>query len=327
MRAGDEEFQGAGDDFEFDGKAGERLAIDLGVERIFVERLADDGVSFVEMDAFGAAEIAHPKGGQVAQIAEAALRGEGHDFELIFEEVGVGGDFEGAAVIFGAADDDQGGVEFLIAHTNAEMLEIVTKDFSGAFPPIGQHADAGFQVEVEGIDDHAVGAGAADTEKIFFLFGLFEGSRQAECNFLHRAANELLGGAGNVPGKVEFLGEDVRGSAGKESERHTVSVLVRCKAVNDFIQSAIAAAGDYEAAAFGGGAVRDFCGVSRAGGLRKFGIDAAGGKNVAGGIERAAAAFASSAGVGVVNQQSVFEINGHRWFRVMSFVHRDIHSI
>ena len=61
MRAGDEEFQGAGDDFEFDGKAGERLAIDLGVERIFVEGLADDGVSFVEMDALSAAEIAHPE--------------------------------------------------------------------------------------------------------------------------------------------------------------------------------------------------------------------------------------------------------------------------
>src|SRR5437762_9936144 len=26
----------------------------------------------------------------------------------------------------------------------------------------GQHADAGFQIEVEGVDDHAVGAGSAD---------------------------------------------------------------------------------------------------------------------------------------------------------------------
>jgi len=75
MRAGDEEFQSAGDDFELDGEASERLTVDLGVEGFFVERLADYGVGFVEMDAFGATEVAHPEGGQVAQITEAALRG------------------------------------------------------------------------------------------------------------------------------------------------------------------------------------------------------------------------------------------------------------
>src|SRR4029077_5068020 len=111
--------------------------------------------------------------------------------------------------------------------------------------------------------------------------------------FSYRAANKFFGGAGNVPGKVEFLGEDVRGSAGKKSERHAVSVLVRCKAVDDFIQSAVAPASDYEAAAFRGGGVRCCWGVPRAGVPRKFGIDAAGGKNMASRIECAAAAFAS----------------------------------
>ena len=61
MRAGDQEFQGAGNDLEFDGQAGERFAVNLGVEGILVQRLADDGVGFVEVDAFGAAEIAGPK--------------------------------------------------------------------------------------------------------------------------------------------------------------------------------------------------------------------------------------------------------------------------
>ena len=104
-RLRNEELQGAGYDLEYDGEAGERLTVDLGVEGIFVERFTDDGIGFVEMDAFGAAEIAHPKSGQVAQIAQAALRGEGHDFELVFEEVRPGCDFKGAAVILGAADD------------------------------------------------------------------------------------------------------------------------------------------------------------------------------------------------------------------------------
>src|SRR5260370_37749391 len=61
MRAGDEKVQGAGGDFEFDGEAGEGVVGDVGVERIFVERLADDGVSFVEMDSLSAAGIGHPE--------------------------------------------------------------------------------------------------------------------------------------------------------------------------------------------------------------------------------------------------------------------------
>src|SRR6202521_6217460 len=130
--AGDEEFQGAGDDFEFDGEAGERFAVDLCVERIFVERLADNVVGLVEMHALGAAEVAHQKRGQVAQIGEATLGREGHDFELIFEEVRARGDFEGATVILSAADNGQRSVESLIADNKTEMLEIVPKDFAGA---------------------------------------------------------------------------------------------------------------------------------------------------------------------------------------------------
>jgi hypothetical protein len=37
-------------------------------------------------------------------------------------------------------------------------------------------------------------------------------------------------------------------------------------------------------------------------------------------IERAAAAIAAAAGVGVVNQQSVSEIGGHHWSRYSPFV-------
>src|SRR5467141_1502448 len=178
------------------------------------------------------------------------------------------------------------------------MLEIVAKNFAGAFPPVGQHADAGFQVKVEGINDHAVGSGTADAEEIFFLMGMFERSRQTEGDFFHGAANEFFGGAGNVPGQIQFLGENVGGAAGKKGEWDAVAVLVSGEAVDDFIEGAIAAAGDDQAAAFGGGALGDFRGVARAGGFRKVGFDAAGGKNVTSRIERALAAFASAPGVG-----------------------------
>src|ERR1700687_1421744 len=169
------------------------------------------------------------------------------------------------------------------------MRETVTEDLASALPPVGQNAEARFQIDVEGIDDHAVGSGAANAEEVFFLFGIFERCCQAERDFLHRSSNELLGGAGNIPWQVQFLREDVRGSAGKKSERHAVAVLVGCQAVDDFIESAVATAGDHEGAAFGGGAQRDFSGMARAGGFRKIGFDADSGKNMPGRNEGATA--------------------------------------
>src|SRR5258708_38927411 len=142
------------------------------------------------IDTFGAAKIAHPECGQVAQVAQAALRREGHDFELVFEEVCARGDFEGAAVIFSAADDDERSVDFLIADEDAKVGEIVAENFASALPPVGQNAKARFQVEVERIDDHAVGTGAADAGKVFFLFGLLRGSVPAARNLLDLAASE-----------------------------------------------------------------------------------------------------------------------------------------
>ena|SRR5437868_7742167 len=104
---GDEELEGAGDDAEFDGEARERLTVDLRVYRIGIERLANDGVGFEKFDAGGAAKSIAPKRRQIAEIAEAAARGKSEDFEAVFEEVCFGGDFERAAVVLRAADDDE----------------------------------------------------------------------------------------------------------------------------------------------------------------------------------------------------------------------------
>ena len=86
-----------------------------------------------------------------------------------------------------------------------------------------------------------------------------------------------------------------------------MTVLMSGEAVDDFVERAIAAAGDDQAAAFGGGALGDFGSVARASGFGEFGFDAAQGENIAGSVERATAAFAPSTGVGIVNQQRVFE--------------------
>lgn len=62
----DEELEGAGDDAEFDGEAREGLTVDLGVDGIGVEWLADEGVGFEEFDARGAAEFVEPERRQIA---------------------------------------------------------------------------------------------------------------------------------------------------------------------------------------------------------------------------------------------------------------------
>src|SRR5258708_39131412 len=68
-----EEFQGAGDDLEFDGETRERFAVDLRVDGILVERLADQRFGFPEMDAFCLTQIAKPQARQAAQVAQAPL--------------------------------------------------------------------------------------------------------------------------------------------------------------------------------------------------------------------------------------------------------------
>ena len=213
--AGDEQLEGAGDDAKFDGEAREVLAVDLRVDGISIERFAEDGVGFEEFDALGAAKLVEPERRQVAEIAETALRRECQDFKPVLEEIGFGGDLERAAVILRAADDNQRSVGFVVAADDTEVPESVAKDFAEACPPIRENPDAGFQAKIDGVDDCAVRTGPGDTQKISFLFRLLERSCEAERDFLDRAVSEPLGSFGNVPRKIEFLGEDIGGAAWK----------------------------------------------------------------------------------------------------------------
>src|SRR6266568_557084 len=316
--ARDEEFEGAGHDGEFDGKAGEGLAVNLSVDRILVERFAHQRISFPEMNALCPAKIAHPEGWQITQIAKSALRREGHDLELISEEVRTGGDLEWPAVVCGAADDNQGGVGFLAADDDAKVRKLVTEDFAGTLPPIGENAEAGFEIKTEGINNHATGA--ADAEEEFFLFRLSERRGQAKSDFLHFAMNQPFRGAGNVPGQVQFLCENIGGSTGKKSERGAAAVFLSGQAVDDFIQRAVAAAGNHELTTFGGGAPRDVGGIARCGGFSEFCFDAAQGKDAPRGVEVATPAAAGVTGVRVVNQQRVAQFGGHPCCRGLPFV-------
>src|SRR2546426_3144488 len=72
-RGGDEEFEGTGPDGEFDGKTGGGLAVNLSGDRVVVEGVANQRISFPEMNALCPAKSAHPERWQITQIAESAL--------------------------------------------------------------------------------------------------------------------------------------------------------------------------------------------------------------------------------------------------------------
>src|SRR5215467_5092446 len=86
----DEQFQRAGNDFEFHGQTRKRLAVNLRIHRlIFIERFAAKSVRLHEIDAIGFAEIAKPKRWQITEVTKTALRGEHSEFELIFVKIGL----------------------------------------------------------------------------------------------------------------------------------------------------------------------------------------------------------------------------------------------
>jgi len=80
---------------ELHREARERLAVNLSIDRVLVERFANDGIGFEEMDAVKAAELSEPKRRQIAQVAKAALGRENENFEVVLVEVRAGGDFYG----------------------------------------------------------------------------------------------------------------------------------------------------------------------------------------------------------------------------------------
>ncbi len=287
----------------------------MRINRFAVERFANESVGFHEVDAIGVAEIAEPERGEVTEIAKAALGGEDGEFELIFVEIGFGGDFEGAAVVFCAADDDERAFDRLFLSFDTEHREFVLQDFDGTLPPVGEDSHFCFQLEVHGVSDAAVGTSAGDAEEIAALVGLFERSGEAKRNFSNGTAHEAFGGLRNIPRQSELFGENVCRAAGKKSERNTMAILLAREAVDDFVERAVATAGDDELAAFLSGAQSDFGGVARAGCLGKVGFDSAGGENFAGFVQFFSAGLAAAPGVGVVNQERVAQVCcSFHWF-------------
>ena len=58
----------------------------------------------------------------------------------------------------------------------------MTRAVARALPPVGENANAGFEIEVDGVNDHSVRAGAGNAEKIALFVGLLERCGEAEGN-------------------------------------------------------------------------------------------------------------------------------------------------
>ena len=90
-----------------------------------------------------------------------------------------------------------------------------------------------------------------------------------------------------------------------------MAVLLACEAVDDFVESAVAAAGDDELATLVAGTKSNFGGVARAGCFGEVGFDAAGSEDAASFVELFAAVGASTTSVWIVNQERVAKLRRH----------------
>src|SRR6185437_10585559 len=171
-------------------QACERFTIDLRVNWIRFNRLTHQTVGLPKIDAFLLAQIAEPKGRQVAQISQAALRTEANEFKLVFEQVGLRGDFERAAVVFRATNNDQRDFSRLPFDADPKMVKFVIEDFARALPPVSEDAQAGFEFEIHRVGDATVGTGARDGKKVARLFGLLERRGEPERNVTDFAARQ-----------------------------------------------------------------------------------------------------------------------------------------
>ena len=85
----------------------------------------------------------------------------------------------------------------------------------------------------------------------------------------------------------------------------------KCKAVDDFVERAISAAGDDELALLANGLLGKVCGVAGAVGFREVGVNTVRSKNLASLVDEFASAVATVSGVGIVNQKSVLDERVH----------------
>src|SRR6516165_946121 len=110
------------------------------------------------------------------------------------------------------------------------------------------------------------------------------------------SVDQAARGTRNVPGKIELFGKDVGSSAGKQCQGHAIAIRSSGQAVYNFIEGAVAAAGDDELTMFADGLLSDLNGVTGSGSLREFGLDTVRSKNTACLVEKLATPIAAITG-------------------------------
>ena len=177
--------------------------------------------------------------------------------------------------MFCTANDHQGNFARLSFDADAEMMKLIVENFARALPPISQDAQASLEFEIDGVGDAAVGASAGNAEEVPRFFGLFERRSEAQRDIADFTAGELFRGFGYVPGKFEFLCEDVCGASGQQCKRDALTILRSGKAVDNFVDGTVTAASNDELTAISAGAPCDFDRFARSGCFREVRPDAA----------------------------------------------------
>ena len=80
------------------------------------------------------------------------------------------------------------------------------------------------------------GPAPATLRKYFVFAGSLSGVASPSGISRTAATNKHFRRARNVPGQIQFFGENIGGATGKKRERDAVAIFLACKAVHDFVQ-------------------------------------------------------------------------------------------
>lgn len=241
-------------DAEGGGKSAGEFAVDFHGDVVGAGDAQFAGVEVV--DILELRMHARDRAGEVAQEIEVADVFRYDHVEQAVVEAGVGEDFDRHTVVATIADEDEAAVTGDAVAFDGELGRAFGGELGG-IDEIAKGAEALFELTGGAGDDLRIEADASELDEVLVI-----GLREVD----------LTGGARfddfpsflDVAGEAEFVGEDIHGSHGEDAERAAAAG----DAVDDFIDGAVAARSDDDAASVRRCALGDAaCIAGRLGGL------------------------------------------------------------
>ncbi len=137
------------------------------------------------------------------------------DFEIGISEADAFGDFEITTIVSDLGDEGEAGHMGDAIHIDGETGDGAAQ-LADATMPIGQFAEACFQIEIEFVDDAGVEPDTGHEGEM--AAGMAGAVISTEADARGNGMQELRGGAVRAVAEAEFVGENVGGTGGQGAE-------------------------------------------------------------------------------------------------------------